>query len=556
MTRALALGLVAAAIAVARASDFDAEAAKVSEDWALDQDDECAAGDSQCALNALQLRGKKVEATEHQEGQSHQEESEEPIELAGIASNVTEEYCPRCGLCPIYPWMPECHQAEPTVSHYDPCKTMPWLLSCKHRAPPSGPVPASSAMGHRAGFPSPGQHATSLNGVHLNKMTVHGKELMHFFAIGDWGSLDGTAPTANGRPQMIQYKGGNVPGPHTFAHRPHSCHSDDDMAECFSTRGQPPCNPACHYTEGVDNLAQTLVANQMKARARHSDPKFVLNVGDNFYWSGIPEDCGSNKGRVSGIAKNMFDAIFHRIYGGPGLDGKPWFSVLGNHDYGGRQFNNGWDQQISYTWASDRWVMPAQYFMQTVDFVDQGFTVDLFMLDSNAMDARPPKDDPNHNICGQEFNPKGANCESVGGPSSPEHCFKWFWDLWHRQAAWMEEKLKASTADWQIAVTHFGCGHQAQWYKKLHESYGLDLLVTGHTHAQMTYHNSKMLGGMTCFITGGGGGITSEAPPRGDMSAMYGFYDLAISKEMITLESINFRGKILGKFSVYPKAKA
>jgi len=393
-------------------------------------------------------------------------------------------------------------------------------------------------------------------------MSVAGHGEMHIFAIGDWGGMDGSLITTGGRSRIIMYRGGEQPGPHPFprtrwnkAHSHLLC-SHNAFVECFNTRGSN-CNPGCGFVDGVDTQPQLLVAAAFKARAAQKDPKLILNVGDNFYWGGIEEDCGGSMTSISATARHQLDQIFEGVYSGAGLDGKPCLSVLGNHDWGGRVFNNAWDQQIAYTWVSNRWVMPAPYWSQHVNFPDLGFSVDIFMVDSNAMDAKSPSEDPEHNMCSQLHNPAGASCSSAGGPASVEACPGFFHGLWAEQKPWLERRLSESTADWQIVNTHFPCGHEAGFYRTLHTQYGLDLLVTGHRHDQELQSNSPVLGGMTCLVAGGGGGITSEATPGPDHShwygeAQYGFYDITISKRQIYIESVNYDGQVVKTATVYP----
>ncbi|CAE8632055.1 unnamed protein product [Polarella glacialis] len=416
----------------------------------------------------------------------------------------------------------------------------------------------------------PPAKALGYKGMAWPTMTFPGKKEMHIFAIGDWGGMDGTLNMIENRDQLLVYDGGKRAGPSVFPrtrwdkeHNVKLC-GHKQFIECFDSHGYPPCEPGCGFVMGVDDQPQILVANAFKARFSLINPQYILNVGDNFYWGGIEKNCGTPMAQLSYTAMHQFSQIFEGVY--TGLGDVPWLSVLGNHDWGGRVFNNGWDQQIAYTWYSKRWIMPSAYWSQHVEYPDLNFTVDIYMLDSNAMDAKDSEEDPEHNLCGAKHNPGNADCSAAEGPPSVDECHDWFWDLWAEQQLWIEKQLLKSEADWQIIVTHFPCGHQKEFYEKLHQidygsfpnvSRGLDLLVTGHRHDQELWDPAKVrpgddlrdFGGLTCFVTGGGGGITSEATPNPDDrrdwygEAQYGFYDLTITKDTILIKSINYDGK-------------
>lgn len=284
---------------------------------------------------------------------------------------------------------------------------------------------------------------------------------------------------------------------------------------------------------GPDDYGQQFVARQMKGLAASVDPDFVINAGDNFYPGSITKKCPSSADGPSDPT-GQFGNVYYSMYSGPGLDGKPWLSVMGNHDYGGRSYEEGWDVQIFHTWHSDTWVMPAQYWTQLVQY--DGFSVEVFMLDSNFMDAFSKDADPHHNIC-QDWYHTNADCWGI----THANCAKHFQSSWKASLDMLEVSLAASTAEWKIILTHFPGPSIAgqREIQNLNSKYGIDLIFTGHTHYQS--HGEDH--GIPWIISGGGGGVTSDSKPRLDGHDMsYGFVDFTVTRDTLKYDMVSWGG--------------
>eukprot|EP00411_Alexandrium_monilatum_P103865 CAMPEP_0175764726 /NCGR_PEP_ID=MMETSP0097-20121207/68431_1 /TAXON_ID=311494 /ORGANISM="Alexandrium monilatum, Strain CCMP3105" /LENGTH=616 /DNA_ID=CAMNT_0017074555 /DNA_START=1 /DNA_END=1851 /DNA_ORIENTATION=+ len=313
------------------------------------------------------------------------------------------------------------------------------------------------------------------------------------------------------------------------------------------------------FVAGVDDRAQLRVAEQMRRRAKISNPDYILNAGDNFYWGGIKTKCGARP--YTAVNTHQWGPVFEHVYHGPGLDGKQWLGILGNHDYGGYTFAMGWDQVIGYTWGgpppcTGRWMTPAQYWSANVKY--PGFTVDYYFMDTNVYNAFDPKGDPDHNICSSAHTPTGAACGEEG-PSSAEDCPLWFRRLWRDQTLWVHRLLSNSTADWQVIVTHFPPTFGRVGWERLVAQHGVDLIISGHVHQIELHHMEagNFLRPTAWLVAGGGGGITSEGVPSlTGADDQYGFFDLTLSKEEISVAAISHGGQVRRTTKVVPRKPA
>jgi len=249
-----------------------------------------------------------------------------------------------------------------------------------------------------------------------------------------------------------------------------------------------------------------------------------------------------------------------------------WWSVLGNHDYGGNCYIKAWDQMIFYTWKPEsRWVLPAPYWKRHVQF--KRFDADFYFIDTNILDVEPPDGNPRQNICFGKGNTNvkdpenhcyfkdypasgfdGQSCPNEG-PMDPNDCVEWFHALWKKVYDWLEAELAKSTADWQIIVQHYPVKNSPPGldWTQFSAKHGIDLIVCGHQHFQKLYYESPIedhpqtnLGPTTHVISGGGGGIQTDLPPHDDaIDDSYGYMVMKLSVDKLEVLAYTHGGKLM-----------
>lgn len=100
---------------------------------------------------------------------------------------------------------------------------------------------------------------------------------------------------------------------------------------------------------GIDSIHgnnEKVVAAQLTKTAQQTAAKWIVNVGDSFYYIGIKD-----------TNDPAWSTGFEQVYTDPSLF-VPWYSTLGNHDYGVNP-----QAQTQYVSPNkNRWVLPQRYW--------------------------------------------------------------------------------------------------------------------------------------------------------------------------------------------------
>ncbi|VVA91352.1 unnamed protein product [Arabis nemorensis] len=261
---------------------------------------------------------------------------------------------------------------------------------------------------------------------------------------------------------------------------------------------------------------QSQVALQMGEIGDKLDIDFVISTGDNFYDNGL-----------TGLHDLAFQDSFTNIYTAPSLQ-KPWYTVLGNHDYRG---DVGAQLSPMLKALDNRWVCMRSFIVnaEIVDFlfVDTTPFVDKYFIQ------------PNKHV----YDWRGV---------LPRHTYL------NNLLKEVDVALRESSANWKIVIGHHtikSAGHHRNTVELekhllpiLHAN-EVDLYVNGHDHCleHISSVDSKIQ-----FMTSGGGskawkGDVNKLDPE-EMRFYYdgqGFMSVHISEAELRVVFYDVYGHVL-----------
>lgn len=237
-------------------------------------------------------------------------------------------------------------------------------------------------------------------------------------------------------------------------------------------------------------VKQNAVALQMERWAEKNDAKFVLNTGDNFYWCGIQNS-----------SDFQVEVDFVDVYNSKDALRVPWFSSLGNHEYG---YNVTAELMLREERDDmENWILPSRYYSRRIPLA-KGQFMSLIVLDTSPCVSDYRSTDQNEWDPCSEYYPTcspGASDDDFEGEClfhdniMSQNCTEQF--------VWFNEELsKVDTNDWLFIMGHHPADELdvEDFYGSM-TGHGKDVYINGHVHALQQY---EMDGDVRYFTTGAG----------------------------------------------------
>jgi len=219
--------------------------------------------------------------------------------------------------------------------------------------------------------------------------------------------------------------------------------NNDDNELCFSVIGDMGGIPNPPYS----TASQKRVAKLLGKVTGKLKCKFIMGVGDNFYFDG-----------VKNVNDPRFELTYERTYSDPALH-VPWYMIAGNHDH-----LSNISAQIAYTKLSKRWHYPDYFYTESHKIPKSSKTLQIIMIDTmmlcfhNKRSGAPP---PQVQLkwIDETLNKSKANYLVVGGHHPMYSAGT------HGNTNCLHEKLKPLLEKYNVTVYFSGHDHNLQHIK-------------------------------------------------------------------------------------------
>lgn len=229
----------------------------------------------------------------------------------------------------------------------------------------------------------------------------------------------------------------------------------------FVSIGDWGCVPIGGYHE-QDEL---IVARSFQASATDLNPRFVLNTGDNFYYCGIHS---KDDALWNSTFEDVFTAESTMV---------PWYSCLGNHDYG---YPGSATAQMEYVSPKmNRWVLPDRYYYRRLEFPGE-VNISLLVLDATPCQADYVSSNP------KGWDPCGSVIPGCPGCTFHENVIK---QSCSAQLTWLNQILPTIPQDdWKIVMVHAPAADvNVEDLISPLQQYNFQLYINGHVHLLSHY---------------------------------------------------------------------
>lgn len=242
-----------------------------------------------------------------------------------------------------------------------------------------------------------------------------------------------------------------------------------------------------------------LVAAQLVKTANSAHAKFILNLGDSFYWCGIT---------------STSDAQIAKDFTGPfgAMPTIPWYGVLGNHGYGYSA-----DAQVQYSQVNPQWVMPSRYYTKRikVDKTTKTYISFIFLDTSPCVKMYRGTNQRNYDPCGTQMptcSPLATNDDFEGKCDFHANIMTQSCDA---QYTWFQRTLNAVPKDdWLIVVGHHPADEiNVKDFTSLMQKRGFSMYFNGHAHTLTQYQ----VDGSGAYVTSGAGSLVDTPDQTGEL---------------------------------------